>query len=134
MGNSSGSSQISRRHHFVPQFHLRYFANEKEQLLVHRVDRDKSYPATVRDTGHRNYGHSLYIPNREPDHNHLEGRMSDLERHTAAVVDELSSGSGGLVSDEARIVLSWYMALQWTRNRFRIDYMRASLRKELSED
>ena len=49
-----------KKQHFVPQLLLRRFADENEQLFVYDLAADKSFPSTVRDTGHQN--HFLTMP------------------------------------------------------------------------
>ncbi|MFJ4668899.1 DUF4238 domain-containing protein [Kitasatospora purpeofusca] len=107
-----------KKHHFVPQFLLRRFAGPDEKLLIHRVAEDKQYQATVVNTGHRNLGHSLYRPGREPDHHSMEGWMSDLESEASAAVRELAQGRTRHVPADVRRALAWLMALQWQRSRF----------------
>jgi hypothetical protein len=46
----------AKKHHFVPQMLLRRFADDKEKLTVHRLDRADAHTASVRDLGHRNQG------------------------------------------------------------------------------
>jgi hypothetical protein len=125
--------QSRKKHHFVPQFQLRYFANGSEQLLVHRLDREQSFTSSVGDVAHRNYGHSLYWPGREPNHDLLEEEMANLEGHTKAVVEELSTTDRLRLTVDERSTLSWFIALQWHRNRFLIDFLRAKLKAEFGE-
>lgn len=84
---------VPKKHHYVPQFLLRIFADTPDQLMVHRADRNQEYQANVGDLGHRNLGHSLYWPDREPDHVSLETRMTEIEgaRHS----DQPASGGAG---------------------------------------
>jgi hypothetical protein len=52
---------VPKKHHFVPQFLLRNFADVRGRLMVHRMDRDTSYPASVGDLGHRNFPAQLVL-------------------------------------------------------------------------
>lgn len=109
---------VPKKHHFVPQFLLRNFADENEQLVVHRTDMKRDYHASVRDLGHRTFGHSLFWPNREPDHVSLEERMTSSEGAAATVVTQLRARRTRSVTPAQREVLGFLIALQWARSRF----------------
>jgi Protein of unknown function (DUF4238) len=118
---------VPKKHHYVPQFLLRNFADERGQLVVHRTDQQREYGASVRDLGHRNFGHSLFWPNREPDHVSLESMMADIEGAAAAVVVDLRAARERTVSARQREVLSFLIALQWTRSRFLLMVVRRAV-------
>ena len=107
-----------KKHHYVPQFLLRNFADDHGQLVVYRTDQQREYGSNVRDLGHRNLGHSLFRPDREPDHVSLESRMADIEGAAATAVGDLRAVRTRTVSADQREVLSFLIALQWTRSRF----------------
>jgi Protein of unknown function (DUF4238) len=109
---------VPKKHHYVPQFLLRNFADDRGQLIVHRTDQQREYGSNVRDLGHRNLGHSLFWPNREPDHASLESMMADIESAAATAVGDLRAIRTRTVSADQREVLSFLIALQWTRSRF----------------
>lgn len=109
---------VPKKHHYVPQFLLRNFADDRGQLVVHRTDQRREYGASVRDLGHRNFGHSLFWPNREPDHVSLESRMADIEGSAATVVEGLRTARTRTVNADQQEVLSFLIALQWARSRF----------------
>jgi hypothetical protein len=115
---------VPKKHHFVPQFLLRNFADDRGQLVVYRTDQQREYGANVKDLGHRNFGHSLFWPNREPDHTSLESMMSDIEGAAAVAVEDLGSARTPTVSTDQREVLSFLIALQWTRSRFLLTVLR----------
>ncbi|MGI5224029.1 DUF4238 domain-containing protein [Actinoallomurus sp. CA-142502] len=119
----------AKKHHFVPQFLLRRFADEHERLVVHRLAMDKSFIATVRNTGHRNFGHSIIMPGREPDHTSLEKYMSAIEGEAASAITDLSGNRRKMVPNEHRDAIAWLLALQWQRSRFLFH----SIRKETPE-
>lgn len=99
----------AKKHHFVPQMLLRRFADNRQRVTVHRLDRAAAHPSSIRDVGHRNRGHSVYLPDREPDHDVLERQMSGLEGEAARVIDRLATGRATSVEDADREVLpgSW---------------------------
>jgi hypothetical protein len=102
------------KHHFVPQFLLRNFADAKEQLVVHRLAAQKPFVSTVKDVGHRNDGHTLYLSSG-PDREMLEGAMNEIETETAGAANRLVEGED--LTDADAEVMSWFFALQWSRHR-----------------
>ena len=114
----------AKKHHYVPQFLLRRFADTGERLLVVRTDADRQYVGSVRDVGHENQGHTLFWPDRAPDRTSLEARMADLEGAANQVVDELLSTRTRVLSDEQRETLAFFVALQWSRSRFLLALVR----------
>lgn len=121
------------KHHYVPQFLLRNFADAKEQLVVHRLDQSGSFPAVVLKTGHRNDGHTLYGPSFDggKDRTTLESMMSGLEAKAALVISELASPAGASeLSEEHRHVLRWFAGLQTARSRFTFGYISRQAEQE----
>ena len=110
--------EYAKKHHFVPQFLLRRFADQNGRLMVHRVSTQQQYNSTVRNLGHRNNGHTLYHPNHEPDHATLEEAMAQIEGDAASAVRELDGSRDRSISLESRRALAWFLALQWQRSRF----------------
>jgi hypothetical protein len=115
---------VPKKHHFVPKFLLRNFADTRGQLIVHRMDQHKSYPTNVVNIGHQNFGHSLFWPDREPDHVSLEARMNAIEDAAATVITRLRQSTARTLTDEEREVLGFLIALQWSRSRFLLMVMR----------
>lgn len=118
---------IPKKHHYVPQFLLRNFADTNGQVQVHRADVERRYRASVRDLGHRNFGHSLFWPNREPDHASLETRMTSIEGAAASVVTELRSNRTRSTTVDQRETLGFLIALQWARSRFLLMVVRRDI-------
>lgn len=118
-----------RKHHFVPQFLLRNFANAKGHLLVHRLDKTTPYPSTVRDVGQRNDGYTLFLPGRKPNRTVFERGMADLEGEASRVIRELESAKREM-SQEAKDILAWFISLQWTRNQFLLNTVRRQVLAE----
>ncbi|WP_084369808.1 DUF4238 domain-containing protein [Microbispora sp. ATCC PTA-5024] len=118
----------AKKHHFVPQFILRRFADADEKLIVHRLTGNTGFTSTVRNTGHRNFGHTMTMPGREPDHTTLEAAMTDIEGEAATAVSELDSLQRRVVPPELRPPIAWFLALQWQRNRFLLHLTRTHVR------
>ncbi|SFN48200.1 Protein of unknown function [Actinomadura madurae] len=108
----------AKKHHFVPQFLLRRFADTNEKLIVHRLGARESFISTVRNVGHRNLGHTVVRPGQEPDHTSMETAMSLVEGEAASAIAKLDSIRLRRVPDEFRSPIAWFLALQWYRNRF----------------
>lgn len=108
----------AKKHHFIPQFLLRHFAGPKGKLVVHQLMSGRRFGSAVGNLGHRNLGHSIYRPGREPDHVSMEAAMCDIEADAATVIRELVQGRERAVPDHARSALAWLLALQWQRSRF----------------
>lgn len=116
-----------KKHHYVPQFLLRNFGNDKGRLHVKRTDHDREYLAHVRDLGHTNFGHTLYRPDREPDHVSIEAGMCEIEGAAAKVISEIRVNKSRRIPDGGREVLGFLIALQWVRSRFLLDLLDASV-------
>lgn len=116
-----------KKHHYVPQFVLRHFADERGRLTILRTDRETSFPANVRDIGHTNLGHSIYRRNREPDHVSLEVAMSEIEGAAANVVTQLRASTVRSPSTDERELLGFLIALQWVRSRFILEVLRRTV-------
>jgi hypothetical protein len=120
-------SSTPKKHHFVPQFMLKNFADQRQQLVVNSVSRPGCYVSSVRDLGHRNFGHSLFMPGRQPDHVTLEERMANLEGEAATTIDRLCQATYSDVDLGEREILSFFIALQWSRHRFLLDLVRKTV-------
>ena len=124
---STPKKSIPKKHHHVPQFLLRNFADDRSQLAVHRTDRQRHYRAAVRDLGQTTFGHSLFWPDRQPDHETLEAQMANIEGAAATAVTQLRESRARTVTDEQREALSFLIALQWMRNRFHLAVLRRNI-------
>ena len=62
------------KHHFVPQFLLRGFADGGGGLVVHPVLEEGSYRSTARNIGHQNDGHTMYRRDGTVDRKSIEER------------------------------------------------------------
>jgi hypothetical protein len=116
------SVNVPQKHHYVPQFLLKRFADDNKKLLVHRADtEERPRWAPVRKTAQTLCGHTLYWPGREPDHASVEAGMSSIEIEAGKVIAALLAGKVRSLSEEQREVLGFFIALQWQRSRFLID-------------
>ncbi|XVQ15124.1 DUF4238 domain-containing protein [Spirillospora sp. CA-255316] len=117
----------AKKHHFIPQFLLRRFSDKNEKLVVHRLEAKQSFISTVRNVGHRNLGHTIVRPGREPDHVSMEAAMSAVEGEAASAISELASETRKEVPIDLRSPIAWFLALQWYRNRFLFHVMHERL-------
>jgi hypothetical protein len=115
---------VPRKHHYVPQFLLEHFAGPSRRLVVQRLKGANPYTAAVTDIGHRNLGHTIYMPGREPDHESLESGMSRIEGAAATIIRELLAARTRRPSLEQQEGLAWLIALQWQRHRMLLDLVR----------
>ena len=119
---------VPQKHHYVPQFLLRRFADSQKKLLVHPTDRDEPPRwSPVRKTAQTLGGHTLHWPGREPDHVGLENAMGSIETETGKVVAALLAGNARTPSEDDREVLGFFLALQWYRSRFTLDLLERSV-------
>lgn len=119
---------VPQKHHYVPQFLLKRFADENRKLLVHRTDKlERPCWAPVRKTAQTLGGHTLYWPGREPDHASVEAGMGSIETVTGKVIASLLSSTVRAPSEVQREVLGFFIALQWQRSRFLIDNLERSV-------
>lgn len=121
------------RHHYVPQFLLRRFANAKEQLQVHRIADDKSFPSAVLNTGQVKDGHTLYGASGR-NRTLLESAMSAIESESAAAIEQISPSTATEVTDEQKQAICWLTGLQILRNRFTLGYVAHEAQKEHPAD
>ncbi|SEF38416.1 Protein of unknown function [Amycolatopsis pretoriensis] len=115
---------VPQKHHYVPQFLLRRFADTSKKLLVHHTDKEER-PGRVHvgNLAQTFRGHTLYWPGREPDHATIESGMGSIETHTGRVVADLLAGGARSPAPDQREVLGFFIALQWQRSRFLIDLL-----------
>ncbi len=119
---------VPQKHHYVPQFLLRRFADTNKKLLVHRTDKmERPGRVHVRNLAQTFRGHTLYWPGREPDHTSMEAGMGSIETATSVVTAELLASGARSPSTDQREVLGFFIALQWQRSRFFLDLLRRSL-------
>ena len=103
-----------RNQHYVPQFLLRNFANDKEQMYVFDKSNDKSFLSSTRNVAAEAWFYDFQDASGEP--HSLEYFMRDLESAASVIVNGiLSKQSLGHLSDEDRLNLSIFTAVQQLR-------------------
>ena len=121
------------RHHYVPQFLLRRFANSKEQLQVHRLADNKSFSSTLLKTGQVKDGHTIYGASGR-NRTFLESAMSAIETESGAAIDEIVASAATEVTNEQKQAICWLAGLQILRNRFTLGYVAHQASKEYPPD
>lgn len=109
----------------MPQLLLKRFGDERGRLVVHPLTGDGHYPSTVRDVGHQNDGHTLYLRDGTVDRTSLERAMSQIEGEAAVAVNELLNGAE--LDRDRQWALAWFFALQWYRSRYLLDSVAAGV-------
>jgi hypothetical protein len=106
----TGQQQTSRRHHTVPLFYLRGFADADTLLTVQLPDR--RFKQSVRNVSVANDFYAL--AGHEDGDDVLERAMSEVEGNAAAVIRKIEGGVWPL-EQEDRETLAFFIALQSTR-------------------
>lgn len=106
-----GTTPAAKRHHYVPQFHLRGFA-DGETITTVELPGDRSYKQPVRKAAAENHLYSL--PGHQDGPDIFEKALSQLEGDVASIFADISSGTWPLGEDE-RGKLAYYVALQMAR-------------------
>jgi hypothetical protein len=102
---------VARRHHTVPRFYLRGFA-EQERIATVRLPGDKRFPQSINDAS---VAKNFYaVAGHEDGDDVIEKSLSDVEGTTAEVFETIASGTWPL-SFEDRMALGYFVALQATR-------------------
>lgn len=104
-------STPAKRHHYVPQFHLRGFA-DGDVITTVELPGDRTYNQPVRKAAAENHLYSL--PGHPDGTDVFEKALSQLEGDVASIFDELGSGVWPL-DEEPRDTLAYYIALQLAR-------------------
>lgn len=101
----------AKRHHYVPQFHLRGFA-DGEKITTVELPGDRSYTQPVRKAAAENHLYSL--PGHPDGADVFEKALSQLEGDVASIFADIVSGTWPL-DEESRGTLAYYVALQMAR-------------------
>ena len=108
---SEGGTPTSRRHHTVPKFYLRGFA-EGETVLTVALPGHRRYKQSVNDASVETDFYAL--PGHEAGDDVFEKALSSVEAAAGAVLKKVSSGMWPL-GERDRTTLSYYIALQAAR-------------------
>jgi hypothetical protein len=101
----------AKRHHYLPQFHLRGFA-DGETITTVELPGDRSYNQPVRKAASENHLYSL--PGHPDGADVFEKALSQLEGDVASIFADIVSGTWPL-SEESRDTLAYFVALQMAR-------------------
>lgn len=101
----------AKRHHYVPQFHLRGFA-DGETITTVELPGDRSYDQPVRKAAAEN--HLYTLPGHPDGADVFEKALSQLEGDVASIFADIVSGTWPL-DEESRGTLAYYVALQMAR-------------------
>src|SRR4051812_23506624 len=105
-----------RRHHLLPQFYMRSFANPREQVpVVERATGNEFTTSTVNVFVERDY-YTISSVYAEEDHALIEGLYSQVEGVAAPIFQQLRDGDFPLTGED-RSEFASFMALQVSRGR-----------------
>jgi Protein of unknown function (DUF4238) len=115
-GEARATSAEPRRHHLVPQFYLRSFADEKGRVRgVERATGNEFTTGTTNVLVERDY-YTVSSVDAEDDHGLIEGLYAQVEGLVAPIFEQLRSGEFPLGGEE-RSEFASFMASQITRGR-----------------
>lgn len=107
------ASSGQKRHHVVPEFYLRRFANDDGQITaVKRDDPSSSYTTSVVNVAVQGYFYA--IPTNEGWDNTIEDALSKLED---VAIHDVAALADGKHSEELRTRLSFFFGVQLARGR-----------------
>ena len=113
---SGDSLSAQRRHHIVPAFYLKHWA-DNGKLLVTNVDEGRSWPATPRRAATESDYYRIESPDLDPDEIPpllFEVTLSRVERWGADFIDAAIADHDTLLRcEEQRVLFSVYMAFQY---------------------
>lgn len=101
-----------KRHHVVPEFYLRRFANEKERITVVRRGA-RPHTTHVRNAGVVGKFNIVTDPGGNPSLV-VEKMFADFEGLAKPIIEQIAA-TGHIPMHEPRSLVAQYMALQYTR-------------------
>lgn len=111
--------QTAKRHHYVPQFYLRGFANERKQISTVPLPGDRTYVQPVANAASVNNFHTVVNHPEGPDA--FETLLGRIEDDASRVFRKIHQGVWPLDTDD-RAELAEFIALQAVRgSNFRRD-------------
>ena len=103
----------SKRHHYVPEFYLRYFVKNPPTFWVYdKAAPDSPKQLTPINTAVEGHFYSLSTPSGKDDS--IEKSLSALETSTKPILDRLQD-SRAVPTAEERHLLAQFLALAYTR-------------------
>lgn len=110
------TSKVGAKHHIVPRFLLRRWANKAEQLQVFSRDNGQYSQRAVSDVAVRDF--YTFIDLNGHSNSTLEELLSRIEEDAAAVIATLTSGyfrAGAPLTPDKRDALDIFVAFQFVR-------------------
>lgn len=103
---------VAKRHHFVPQFYLRGFADDAERITTVTLPGEQRYTQVIRKTAAENGFYA--VPGHPDGSDAFEKILSQVEGEAASILARIKAGQWPL-SPKDRASLAYYLALQVTR-------------------
>lgn len=104
---------VAKRHHTVPKFYLRGFADENERIATVPLSGQKTFTRSITKTATENHFYSL--PGHPDGDDAFEKALSELEGATARIIEEIKRGIWPL-SPADRCTLGEFIAIQVARS------------------
>ncbi|HRN29426.1 MAG TPA: DUF4238 domain-containing protein [Terrimesophilobacter sp.] len=104
---------VAKRHHTVPKFYLRGFADENDQIATVPLSGEKPFTRSITKTATENHFYSL--PGHPDGDDAFEKALSQLEGATARIIEEIKRGVWPL-SPADRFTLGEFIAMQVARS------------------
>jgi len=137
MGSQVTSPKL---HHYVPQFYLRRFANDKDQIGVYQRASGKTFVAPVSQTGAESGFYNILTEDGEVSTVIETEVLSRVDSDGAAAIEEVLTGPFP-PSDECRSILAAYAGFQFARGRmfreiYRVqsDFMMKALAQQMTRE
>lgn len=111
---------ITKHQHYVPQFYLRQFADERERIWAYDKVEDRAFCTTVRNVaGERYFYDSEVLERKLGDRQAMEKFLREMEGHYAACMQRLlhrmRTGGYRRLHPETRSVIANFAAVQLLR-------------------
>lgn len=103
----------SKRHHFLPQSYLRAWANDRDQVLVRRRDRDVSFTTSIINVAVQANLYSM--PGEDGPDDRIERELARIEGPLATLLDQVRNHRTPRPGSQERSHLSDLIALQIVR-------------------
>lgn len=119
------SNQITKRQHFVPQFYLRKFSQDKKRVHVYDKTTRVSKLLPTREVAQEHYFYDLSIDSIPPEHRSpsldlqtVEHTLSHLENDFSNVLTEfLNLDVADIITAEQRQRMARFLSFQYVRTR-----------------